>query len=206
MSLTGNIAMYYPESGFVGTDSFTYAAWDGSTDSNVGTVTVATTPGNCVLTATATAPAAALPGSDVPFGASASLTHCAGNFSYEWDFGDGSPRASSPFACHRYSTEGDHTWTLTVTSSGATQTVSGVVTISPTLGPPLRLSITPLDFTMLLSWPVDRVPTSVETTSDLNDPYGWQPVVDSPVSDGFQMSVETFVLPDGQVFRLRRVP
>ncbi len=38
--LAGTTATYYPAAGFTGTDTFTYAAWDGSTDSNLGTVTV----------------------------------------------------------------------------------------------------------------------------------------------------------------------
>ncbi len=36
----GTTATYRPDPGFVGTDTFTYAAWDGSTDSNLGVVTV----------------------------------------------------------------------------------------------------------------------------------------------------------------------
>ena len=38
--LTGTVARYIPEAGFVGIDRFTFAAWDGSTDSNLGTVAV----------------------------------------------------------------------------------------------------------------------------------------------------------------------
>jgi hypothetical protein len=38
--LAGTTATYFPEPGFTGSDSFTYAAWDGSTDSNLGTVSV----------------------------------------------------------------------------------------------------------------------------------------------------------------------
>lgn len=38
--LIGTRATYFPEQGFVGTDRFTFAAWDGSTDSNLATVTV----------------------------------------------------------------------------------------------------------------------------------------------------------------------
>ena len=40
VSLTGTSAVYRPESGFAGPDSFTYAANDGFTDSNLGTVSV----------------------------------------------------------------------------------------------------------------------------------------------------------------------
>jgi hypothetical protein len=38
--LTGAVARYVPEPGFTGIDRFTFAAWDGSTDSNLGTITV----------------------------------------------------------------------------------------------------------------------------------------------------------------------
>jgi len=40
VALAGNVATYYPESGIAGPDEFTFAAWDGSIDSNLGTVTV----------------------------------------------------------------------------------------------------------------------------------------------------------------------
>jgi len=40
VSLSGNHATYYPEAGFSGNDPFTFAAFDGFTDSTLGTVTV----------------------------------------------------------------------------------------------------------------------------------------------------------------------
>ncbi|MFN8544933.1 MAG: Ig-like domain-containing protein [Candidatus Binatia bacterium] len=40
VALSGTAATYYPDGGFTGTDTFTFAAWDGSTDSNLGTATV----------------------------------------------------------------------------------------------------------------------------------------------------------------------
>ena len=39
--LSGSTATYYPDAGFTGADSFTFAASDGYTDSNLGTVSVA---------------------------------------------------------------------------------------------------------------------------------------------------------------------
>jgi hypothetical protein len=39
--INGTTATYVPDSGFTGTDSFTFAAWDGSTDSNLATVSIA---------------------------------------------------------------------------------------------------------------------------------------------------------------------
>lgn len=44
--LSGRTATYLPEAGFTGTDSFTFAAWDGSIDSNLGTVMVTVKGGN----------------------------------------------------------------------------------------------------------------------------------------------------------------
>jgi hypothetical protein len=38
--LIGTTAAYFPEAGFSGTDTFTFAAWDGKTNSNLATVTV----------------------------------------------------------------------------------------------------------------------------------------------------------------------
>ncbi len=39
-ALNGNIATYLPATGFKGTDTFTFAAFDGKVDSNLGTITV----------------------------------------------------------------------------------------------------------------------------------------------------------------------
>ena len=40
VGLAGNQATYFPFNGISGTDSFTYAAWDGDTESNLGTVSI----------------------------------------------------------------------------------------------------------------------------------------------------------------------
>lgn len=47
VGLSGSTATYYPDTAFAGTDTFTFAAWDGSTDSNLGTATVAVSGGVC---------------------------------------------------------------------------------------------------------------------------------------------------------------
>jgi hypothetical protein len=41
VALTGSTAIFHPYPGFTGNDTFTFAAWDGSTNSNLGTVSVA---------------------------------------------------------------------------------------------------------------------------------------------------------------------
>ena len=78
--------------------------------------------------------------------------------------------------------------------------------ISPTLGPPVTLTQTFLGFMVNLSWPADSVPCSLETATDLTQPYAWQPDVDPVYFDGVNNNVQVFVLPGNQYFRLRRVP
>lgn len=206
VSVTGNVATYFPAPGFVGSDSFTYSAWDGSTDSNLGTVTVAAVAGRCYLTASTLVPTAAFPNSIVPFRAAATLSQCAGTITYDWDFGDGSPPASGTNVSHIYTVAADYTWTLKVVASGTNQTVRGVVTISPTLGPPLMLTITPLAWSMNLAWPSDAIPTTLETTADWTQPYAWQPDADPVYFDGTNNNVQVYILPEPQYYRLRRLP
>jgi hypothetical protein len=49
VGLVGTAATYYPETGYVGGDSFTFAAWDGQTDSNLGTVQISVGSGGCAF-------------------------------------------------------------------------------------------------------------------------------------------------------------
>ena len=49
VALAGTVATYYPERGFAGTATFTFAAWDGQTDSNLGHVTLAVTPSDGIF-------------------------------------------------------------------------------------------------------------------------------------------------------------
>ena len=90
VSLSGRTATYFPFAGFAGTDTFTYAAWDGSIDSNLATVTVAVTGAPCTVAATASAPSVATVGTAVAFTATATATNCSGAIAYDWNFGDGS--------------------------------------------------------------------------------------------------------------------
>ncbi len=49
VGLAGAVATYYPDPSFAGSETFTYAAWDGWTDSNLATVTVAVNDAGCGL-------------------------------------------------------------------------------------------------------------------------------------------------------------
>ncbi len=206
VTLAGTTATYLPSADFAGSDSFTFAAWDGSTDSNLGKVTASIAPGSCLLTASAAVPTAALPGAPVPFHGDAALSGCSGAIAYDWDFGDGSPHGSAAGLCHPYPTAGDYAWKFTATANGMVQTAAGLITISPTLGPPLPVSLTSANGVLIISWPLDRIPAVLESTYDLNAPEPWAPVIDPPVVEGGLASVQVFLSSDQEYFRLRRVP
>lgn len=208
VNLIGNTATYFPDDGFAGNDTFTYAALDGSTDSNLAGVGLTVNSGECALFIEPTAPRAALPNRAIGFRADTSLKGCDASIQFDWDFGDGTAHAASSNACHAYSVEGDYTWTLVVTAGDLSYTTNGVVTVSSTLGPPLVLSIENWIFQMNLWWYWDPIPTTLETSFDPVDPLSWYPVYDTPFFDPFSgtMSVQQFVAPDHQYFRLRRAP
>ena len=58
---TNRAAVYYPEPGFVGTDTFTFAAYDGMKNSTLATGTVSVAQGPYSITAVAHRPARAIP-------------------------------------------------------------------------------------------------------------------------------------------------
>jgi PKD repeat protein len=130
VGLSGSVATYFPFDGFSGTDSFTFAAWDGSTNSNLGnaTVTVADTGGNCTVTCGATVNATGHTGSPTLFSGNAALGECSGAATFEWDYGDGAT-ASGADTTHAFDTAGSYTWLLTVTADGVTCTRTDAVTI-----------------------------------------------------------------------------
>jgi hypothetical protein len=205
-SLTGTSATYFPAPGFLGADSFTYAAWDGSTDSNLGSVSLNVQAGTCDLTISATAPAAALPGASIPFRASALLAQCTGTISYDWDYGDGTSHSSHANACHTYLVNGNYSWKLTVTVNGLTQVLNGAITVDSQLGPPVLLTLTQAEGVITVSWPADGIGTSLETTFDPTMSGSWGPVDPPPVMSGTAWSYQTPMFPNPQYFRVRRVP
>lgn len=129
--LAGTTATYYPYDGFSGTDTFTYAANDGQTDSNLGQVTV-TVGGatGCSVTCTASAPSSGQTGASLSFSGSATATACAGSLSYDWDFGDGLAHGSTASATHTYASTGAYTWTFTAIAGTTSCSKSGLVNVT----------------------------------------------------------------------------
>ncbi len=132
VGLVGTTATYFAPDGFSGTESFTFAAWDGSTDSNLGTgtVTVGGGGGVCTVDCTAQVPASVAAGAGATFSATATASSCAGSVTYAWDFGDGTTGTGSN-ASHVYPLPGPYTWALTTASGTATCVRTGTIEVVP---------------------------------------------------------------------------
>ncbi|HQT93855.1 MAG TPA: PKD domain-containing protein [Thermoanaerobaculaceae bacterium] len=130
--LTGTQATYYPDPSFNGTDTFTFAAWNGSTDSNLGTVTVTVGGGaTCTVTAQATVPSTGTVGQPLTFQGSATSQGCSNPVSYAWTFGDSSS-SSQQNPTHAYATANTYTWRLTATVGGSSNSVTGTLAVAST--------------------------------------------------------------------------
>lgn len=112
VGVNGTTATYFPNAGFVGTDTFTFAANDTFSDSNLGTGSVVIAPGPLLLSAQAQAPATTPQGWPVPFSVTATPSDSTGTLAYTWDFGDGAPLATDRFCTHVYSNAGSFSWSV----------------------------------------------------------------------------------------------
>ncbi len=133
VGLVGTVATFYPIAGFSGNDTFTYAAWDGSTNSNLGRGSVIVAGGGggtCSIDCSASVDPTAEVGSPATFSGDATISGCAGAAAYVWDFGDGSG-ASIANTSHVYDTPGSYDWSFTVTADGVTCRKTGSIVITP---------------------------------------------------------------------------
>lgn len=170
VSGTGPNYTYTPQTGFTGTDSFSYWVSDSYHVANVGTVTinvasnhppVAIAGGNNQAQNAYTG----LEGSPIAFAGSGSDPNN-DPITYAWDFGDGSS-ASTASASHAYADNGTYTATLTVTDShGATNSAKVQVTVA-NVPPTGTFNTTPVSvdegggFTLSITNVTD--PSSVDT-------------------------------------------
>lgn len=164
-ALAGTVAIYFPDASYVGADSFTFAANDGSTDSNLATVSLTIGLSPCTLTCGATVPSVAAFGSPVGFVGTATAAGCGTTTSYEWDFGDGAPSATTRSPSHPYATADTFRWTMTARAGGATCSDSGTLrtTTSPLRVPyflqPIRVTTSNRGRDLSVSWDRSNCPS-----------------------------------------------
>ena len=200
VGLAGNVATYFPNPGYVGSDAFTFAAYDGAKNSNLGTGSVAVAQGPISLGVAASAPPAYPAGWPVAFSAVASATNSAAAVAFDWDFGDGSAHGTSPYSGHAYAQPGNYAWRVVATVPGASATATGTLSITGPMG--LMANFTPA--TLTLTWPLTLADAVVEQTVALGASTEWSPVTNIPFANAGTWSLS---LPRGSrdaFFRLRQ--
>jgi hypothetical protein len=193
------VATYFPNAGFVGTDQFTFAAYDGAKNSNLATGIVTVAQGPFSIGAVAHVPPnypAAMP---VAFVVVPTVTNNAAPVTFDWDFGDGSAHSTNQYSAHAFAAPGTYNWSVTSTVSTASTTANGSIVISS----PVQLSLAQASNQVTLSWP-DTIPDSLlESTANLGPSAQWIWVTNTPVAGPNSLSV-TVPASGNQFFRVRR--
>jgi hypothetical protein len=193
-------ATYFAEAGYVGTDTFSFAANDGFSDSNLGTGTVTVAQGPFSVSGAAQVPTAWPTGWPTPFGAVVTASNTMAAVTCEWDFGDGSGHATGQHVTHTYTTPGVYQWALVARAAASQTTLTGSVSVAG----PMLLSIVPTDGLLTVAWPKTAADAVLEQTRVLPVP-AWTPDTHEVASDPVSFYA-TVPNPGGNgFFRLRLV-
>jgi PKD repeat protein len=179
------VATYFPNPGFVGTDAFTFAAYNASRNSSLATATVTVTQGPCSIGATAYVPPSYPAQWPAAFTVVPSVTNNAAPASFNWDFGDGSVHSTNQYAPHPYALPGSYHWTVTSTVSTASTVNSGTIVI----GNPVQLSFVSAAGQVTVSWTNTIADTLLEASSALGPSAHWQWVTNIPTLSSGMLSV-----------------
>ena len=185
VGLSNTVATYFPNPGYVGTDTFTFAAYNGQKNSNPGTGAISVAQGPFSLTAIGYVPSSYPAGWPAPFGVVPAVSNNATPATFNWDFGDGTPHGTNQFATHTYQFSGTYIWTVTATVSGNSAVDAGLIMV----GDPVRLSIARAAGSITVSWPNTIVDTLLEGNVSLTLPASWTWVTNAPNTSPNLLSV-----------------
>src|ERR1035437_7441334 len=194
-----HVATYFPNPGFVGTDRFTFAAYDGARNSALVTGTVTVAQGPFSIGAVAHVPPTYPAVWPVAFVVVPTVTNSAAPVTFDWDFGDGSSHSTNQYAAHAYAQPGTYNWSVTSTLSTASTTSSGIIVI----GNPVLLRVARAANQVTLSWPSTIADTLLEGSGALGPSAQWLWVTNTPTGGASLLSV-TLPAPGNEFFRIRR--
>ncbi len=169
VGLSGNIATYFPNPGFVGVETFTFAAYDGSKNSGLATGTVNVAQGPFSIGATACVPPSYPAAWAAAFTVVPSVTNNLSPVNIDWNFGDGSAHGAGPYATHTYSLPGNYNWNVICTVAGTSVTKSGAIQITA----PIELQPVLTASSLTLSWPASVADVVLESSPVLGPSAKW---------------------------------
>ena len=193
------VATYFPNPGFVGTDAFTFAAYNTSRNSGLATATITVAQGPFSIGAAALVPPNYPAEWPVAFVVVPSVTNNAAPVTFDWNFGDGSPHSTNQYAAHAYAQPGNYNWSVTSRVS----TASTVNSSSIVIGSAVQLSMVRTPGQVTLTWPQTIADTLLETSGALGPSTQWHWVTNSPAGGPGLLSV-TLPATGDEYFRVRR--
>jgi PKD domain/Bacterial Ig domain len=197
LGVSNNVLTYFPNPGFVGSDTFTYAAWDGSKNSLLATGTVSVTQGVYSMGLVANVPTNSPSGWPVAFAAVATITNYSGSVVFNWNFGDGST-STNEFPTHTFATAGNYNWSVMATAGSTSASANGNISVSA----PVNLSLAPAvsggSGQLSISVPSGSAYAVLEESSTLGAGAQWTVVTNLPVVNGNVMNIP--VMPAGSKF------
>ena len=199
VGVNSSVLTYFPDAGYVGGDTFTYAAWDGSKNSGLGTASITVTAGGYSIAADAYVPPSYPAGWPAAFGVVSARSNTTEAVSTRWDFGDGSAIDTNQFTAHAYTTPGTYSWVVSSTVGAVAAQNSGSIVI----GDAVLLEIAHANNQVVLAWPSTLADTLLETTTTLGSAAPWTSV-SNVISTQLGSGSVTLPAAGNQYFRLRR--
>ena len=175
LGASNNVLTYFPNPGFVGNDTFTYAAWDGSKNSTLATGTVSVAQGPYSLGIVTHVPTNYPSGWPAAFAVVPALTNNSGAVTFNWNFGDGSPASTNQFPTHVFNSSGVFNWSLTASVSNTIAGASGSITITA----PMALSLARSPSQLALAWPASSGDNILEQSPALGSDARWSAVTNA---------------------------
>jgi hypothetical protein len=204
VGVSNNVATYFPEAGFVGTDTFTFAAWDGSKNSTLATGTVAVAQGPFSIAAKALVPPSYPANWPVPFTVVATPVNVTAPIAYDWNFGDGSAHSTSQYPTHSYATPGSYHWSVTASVQSGMTTETTNVTGTIVIGEPVSMMASLSGNQIQLSWPLTTADAVVEESQTLGPDAHWTVTPNAAITGGGTVSVTVSNVAT-RFFRLRKL-
>jgi hypothetical protein len=193
------VATYFPNPGFVGTDRFTFAAYDGARNSSLATGTVTVVQGPFSIGAVAHVPPKYPAAWPVAFVVVPTVTNHAAPATFDWNFGDGSAHSTNQYAAHAYALPGTYNWSVTSSLSTASTVNNGTIII----GNPVQVSVARAAGQVTLTWPNTIADTLLEGSALLGPSAAWLWVTNSPTVGPSLISL-TLPANGEEFFRIRR--
>ncbi len=211
LGVSNHVLTYFPDAGFSGSDTFTYAAWDGAKNSTLATGVVSVVLGSVSIASTAQVPATAPAGWPVPFNVFALPVNSPLPVRFTWNFGDGSALATNQFARHTFTAPGTYAWNVVATVGAASATNAGSLVISAPVAvamtinsPGSTLLLTPQNASLNLSWPQAGAEVIVEQTDALSANATWTVVTNRPAVGPVDATLNLPIGGGNRFFRVRQ--